>query len=60
MENQRYMRVMHVIARMNVRGPAALVADLMRSVDSRNFEQVLSWISHSLISIGANVINDFL
>jgi glycosyltransferase involved in cell wall biosynthesis len=41
MENQRSLRVMHVIARMNVGGPAVLVADLMRSVDSRKFEQVL-------------------
>ncbi len=32
---------MHVIARMNVGGPAVLVADLMRSVDSGRFEQVL-------------------
>jgi glycosyltransferase involved in cell wall biosynthesis len=41
MENQRPLRVMHVIARMNVGGPAVLVADLMRSVDSGKFEQVL-------------------
>jgi glycosyltransferase involved in cell wall biosynthesis len=41
MENQRSLRVMHVIARMNVGGPAVLVADLMRSVDSGKFEQVL-------------------
>jgi glycosyltransferase involved in cell wall biosynthesis len=41
MENQRSLRVMHVIARMNVGGPAVLVADLMRSVDSVKFEQVL-------------------
>lgn len=32
---------MHVIARMNIGGPAVLVADLMRSVDPCNFEQVL-------------------
>ena len=32
---------MHVIARMNVGGPAVLVADLMRSIDSSKFEQVL-------------------
>jgi glycosyltransferase involved in cell wall biosynthesis len=41
MENQRSLRVMHVIARMNVGGPAVLVADLMRSVGSGEFEQVL-------------------
>ena len=35
------IKVMHVIARMNVGGPAVLVADLMRSVDSGKFEQVL-------------------
>jgi glycosyltransferase involved in cell wall biosynthesis len=32
---------MHVIARMNVGGPAVLVADLMRSIDPHKFEQVL-------------------
>ena len=32
---------MHVIARMNVGGPAVLVADLIRSVDPRTLEQVL-------------------
>jgi glycosyltransferase involved in cell wall biosynthesis len=41
METGRAIRVMHVIARMNVGGPAVLVADLMRSIDSRKFEQVL-------------------
>ena len=41
MESGRSLRVMHVIARMNVGGPAVLVADLMRSVDSSKFEQVL-------------------
>jgi glycosyltransferase involved in cell wall biosynthesis len=41
MENQHAPRVMHVIARMNVGGPAVLVADLMRSVNSDEFEQVL-------------------
>lgn len=35
------LKIMHVIARMNVGGPAILVADLMRSADSRRFEQVL-------------------
>jgi glycosyltransferase involved in cell wall biosynthesis len=32
---------MHVIARMNVGGPAILVADLMRSVDLKEFHQIL-------------------
>jgi glycosyltransferase involved in cell wall biosynthesis len=32
---------MHVIARMNVGGPAVLVADLMQSVDTGMFEQFL-------------------
>jgi len=41
MDSGRSLRVMHVIARMNVGGPAVLVADLMRSVDSVKFEQVL-------------------
>ena len=41
MENQRSLRVMHVIARMNIGGPAVLVADLMRSIDSNKFNQVL-------------------
>ena len=41
MKTGRSLRVMHVIARMNVGGPAVLVADLMRSIDSRKFEQVL-------------------
>jgi hypothetical protein len=31
---------MHVIARMNIGGPAALVADLMRSAVSGKFEQI--------------------
>lgn len=41
METERPLRVMHVIARMNVGGPAVLVADLMRSIDSCEFEQFL-------------------
>ncbi len=32
---------MHVIARMNIGGPAVLVADLIRSVDSQTFKQIL-------------------
>ena len=34
MENQRSLKVMHVIAHKNVGGPAVLVADLMHSVDA--------------------------
>lgn len=41
METGRPLRVMQIIARMNVGGPAVLVADLMRSTDSIKFEQVL-------------------
>jgi glycosyltransferase involved in cell wall biosynthesis len=41
MENGRSLRVMHVIARMNIGGPAVLVADLMRNVDAHKFEQML-------------------
>jgi len=41
METGRSRRVMHVIARMNVGGPAVLVADLMRNVDSSMFEMAL-------------------
>lgn len=41
METRGARRVMHVIARMNVGGPAILVADLMRNVDSSKFEMVL-------------------
>lgn len=41
METGRPLRVMQIIARMNVGGPAVLVADLMRSTDSNKFEQVL-------------------
>lgn len=41
MESGRSLRVMHVIARMNVGGPAVLVADLMRSVDPNRFKQLL-------------------
>ena len=32
------IRVMRIIARMNVGGPAVLVADLMRNLDSSKFE----------------------
>ena len=35
------VKVMQIIARMNVGGPAVLVADLVRNIDSSKFEQVL-------------------
>ncbi len=35
------IKVMQVIARMNVGGPAVIVADLMRGLDSTQFEQIL-------------------
>jgi glycosyltransferase involved in cell wall biosynthesis len=35
------IKVMQIIARMNVGGPAVIVAELMRGLDSKNFEQVL-------------------
>lgn len=35
------IRVMHIVARMNVGGPAILISDLMRNVDSNEFNQVL-------------------
>jgi glycosyltransferase involved in cell wall biosynthesis len=38
METSRPIKVMQVIARMNVGGPAVLVADLMRNLDSSKFE----------------------
>jgi glycosyltransferase involved in cell wall biosynthesis len=41
METGRALRVMHIIARMNVGGPAVLVADLIRSTDTSKFEQIL-------------------
>ena len=41
MNTGRPLRVMHVIARMNVGGPAVLVADLIRGVDSQAFKQIL-------------------
>lgn len=37
----RSLRVMHLIARMNVGGPAILVFDLMQKIDTSKFEQVL-------------------
>ena len=38
MKSNQPARVMQVIARMNVGGPAVLVADLMRNLDSSKFE----------------------
>jgi glycosyltransferase involved in cell wall biosynthesis len=35
------IKVMQIIARMNVGGPAVIVAELMRGLDSSRFEQVL-------------------
>ena len=35
------IRVMQIIARMNVGGPAVIVAELMRGLDSHKFEQIL-------------------
>ena len=35
------IKVMQIIARMNVGGPAVIVAELMRGLDSSQFEQVL-------------------
>jgi glycosyltransferase involved in cell wall biosynthesis len=41
MQIRRPLLVMHIITRMNVGGPAVLVADLKRSLDPNNFEQLL-------------------
>ena len=41
MESAKPVKVMQVIARMNVGGPAVLVADLMRNLDSQKFSTVL-------------------
>ena len=35
------IRVMRIIARMNVGGPAVLVTGLMRGFDQKEFEQIL-------------------
>jgi glycosyltransferase involved in cell wall biosynthesis len=35
------IKVMHIIARMNVGGPAVIVAELMRGLDASKFEQIL-------------------
>jgi glycosyltransferase involved in cell wall biosynthesis len=37
----KQVKVVQIIARMNVGGPAVIVADLMRSIDSSKVEQVL-------------------
>ena len=41
MESSGKIKVMQIIARMNVGGPAVIVADLMRGLDSARFNQVL-------------------
>ena len=41
MDSPRPTKVMQVIARMNVGGPAVLVADLMRNFDSQKVQAVL-------------------
>jgi glycosyltransferase involved in cell wall biosynthesis len=41
MESAKPVKVMQIIARMNVGGPAVLVADLMRNLDSQKFSTVL-------------------
>lgn len=41
MESHGKIKVMQIIARMNVGGPAVIVADLMRGLDSTRFDQVL-------------------
>jgi glycosyltransferase involved in cell wall biosynthesis len=41
MEQRNPIRVMQVIARMNVGGPAVIVAELMRGLDKDRFEEIL-------------------
>ena len=41
MESSKPVRVMQIIARMNVGGPAVLVADLVRNLDIQRFSTVL-------------------
>ncbi len=41
MESSKPLKIMQVIARMNVGGPAVLVADLMRNLDHQKFSTVL-------------------
>jgi hypothetical protein len=40
-DNHMATKVIQIIARMNVGGPAVIVADLMRGLDSSKFEQTL-------------------
>lgn len=42
MNQARPIRIMQVIARMNVGGPAVIVAELMRELDSDRFQSVLA------------------
>lgn len=41
MNSEKPIKVMHIIARMNVGGPAVLVADLMRNLDQMRFSTTL-------------------
>ena len=41
MNHARPIRIMQVIARMNVGGPAVIVAELMRGLDSHKFQSIL-------------------
>jgi glycosyltransferase involved in cell wall biosynthesis len=41
MESNGRIKVLQIIARMNVGGPAVIVADLMRGLDANRFDQVL-------------------
>ena len=41
MESSKPVKVMQIIARMNVGGPAVLVADLVRNLDPQGFSSVL-------------------
>lgn len=41
MDSHGKIKVMQIIARMNVGGPAVIVADLMRGLDSSRFNQIL-------------------
>jgi len=41
MESNGRIKVLQIIARMNVGGPAVIVADLMRGLDNSRFDQVL-------------------
>ena len=41
MESAKPVKIMQIIARMNVGGPAVLVADLMRNLDHQRFTTVL-------------------